>query len=87
MLVQLEDPAEAIRYAAGVYKAERIMDDPRKDWGIAMQVKLLDVDDGSEQVLYSYNLDTDEVLELKEPDQEWPGWLEARINASQNQIS
>lgn len=87
MLVQLEDPAGAVRYAAGVYKAERLMDDPHKDCGNTMQVKLQDVDKGGEPVLYSYNLDTDEVLELTEPDQEWPGWLEARINASQNQVS
>lgn len=87
MLVRLEDPAAAIRYAAGVYKAERIMDDPRKDWGKCMNVKLSHIDTPKELVLYSLNIETEEVLELKEPDQEWPGWLEARINASQNQIS
>jgi len=71
MMVMHEERDYAIQYAAGVYIAERKLDDPNKDWGSTLSFKLLDIDSKEQPEMYRYTIETQEVLLLQEPDAEW----------------
>lgn len=71
MLVQHDNPVEAVKYAAGVYMAERKIDDNKREWGASISVKLAHVDNAGHQEMYRYDINTQEVLILREPEAEW----------------